>query len=141
MLYRGRRVTIIFAKLFNVLKEIMKEAGVYSINRVVPSGILALDITVFIGVTLYLLYLKETWEHYGEFTSAIIYIFVTCAVWITGNKITNSIYNTTPGGPGKPLNGVADKLMNTVADRVNSLNNTETNKSTENGDKNNAKLR
>ena len=40
-------------------------------------------------------------------------------IWITGNKITNSIYNTTPGGPGKPLNNVVDKAMSTIIDRVN----------------------
>ena len=40
-------------------------------------------VTAFVGVTLYLLYLKETWSHYGEFSSTIIYLFVTCMIWIT----------------------------------------------------------
>lgn len=91
----------------------------YSINRVVPVGIIGIDISAFVGVTLYLLYLKETWSHYGEFSSTVIYLFATCMIWITGNKITNSIYNTTPGGPGKPLNNVVDKAMSTIIDRVN----------------------
>lgn len=87
--------------------------------------IIGIDITAFVGVTLYLLHLKETWSHYGEFSSTIIYLFVTCMIWITGNKITNSIYNTTPGGPGKPLNNVVDKAMSTIIDRVNAASKPE----------------
>lgn len=81
---------------------------------------------------MYLLYLKETWSHYGEFSSTIIYLFITCMIWITGNKITNSIYNTTPGGPGKPLNNVVDKAMSTIIDRVNNASKPD---ETENKDK------
>lgn len=102
----------------------------------VPVGIIGIDITAFIGVTLYLLYLKETWSHYGEFSSTIIYLFVTCMVWITGNKITNSIYNTTPGGPGKPINNVVDKTMSSIISRVNNTSKTaETETNTENKSK------
>lgn len=53
-------------------------------------------------------------------------------IWITGNKITNSIYNTTPGGPGKPLNNVVDKAMSTIINRVNAASKPD---ETENKDK------
>ena len=53
-------------------------------------------------------------------------------IWITGNKITNSIYNTTPGGPAKPLNNVVDKAMSTIINRVNAASKPD---ETENKDK------
>lgn len=93
-------------KSFNKLLEMFKEAGVYSINRVFP-GVLIIILTVlFIGVTIYLIAFKttpSTWTGYGELCTAYMTAVGICATWLTGNKITNSKYNTDPGAPGKPF--------------------------------------
>lgn len=93
-------------KSFNKLLEMFKEAGVYSINRVLPGGLIIILTVLFIGVTIYLIAFKATpsaWSGYGELCTAYMTAVGICATWLTGNKITNSKYNTDPGAPGKPF--------------------------------------
>lgn len=50
-----------------------KEAGVYSINRVLPGGLIIILTVLFIGVTIYLIAFKATpsaWAGYGELCTA-----------------------------------------------------------------------
>lgn len=116
-------------KSFNKLLEMFKEAGVYSINRVLPGGLIIILTVLFIGVTLYLVSSKITpsaWSGYGELCTAYMTAVGICATWLTGNKITNSKYNTDPGAPGKPLgpaepNEKVVAVLNTVVKKTSNM--------------------
>lgn len=114
-------------RCFSRFLEMFKEAGVYSINRVIPVCILSIITALFLVVTIYLLIAKtapSAWSGYGELTTAYMTALGICATWLTGNKIANSKYNTEPGAPGKPLGPLKPdenvvKAMDTLADQIN----------------------
>ncbi len=73
--------------------EMLKEGGVYSLTRVLPT----LGYITFLVVSCYLAYYGKTWGHYAEFTAA-----TGGAIIIQlGNKFINSKYNTAPWETGK----------------------------------------
>ena len=75
------------------MNNMLKEDGVYSLTRVLPTiGYLA-----FLAVSAYLVLTGRTWEHYETFTAA-----TGSAVMVQlGNKFINSKYNTPQGEAGK----------------------------------------
>lgn len=108
----------------NKFLEMFKEAGIYSINRVIPGSLIGILTVLFIAVTVYLVITGKSWSGYGELTTAYLTGLGICATWLTGNKITNSKYNTTPGAPGKPLgpmepNEKVVAAMDKLADSIN----------------------
>lgn len=73
--------------------EMLKEDGVYSLTRVLP----AVGYLSFVAVSIAMILMDRTWEHYSEFAAA-----TGGAVIIQlGNKFINSKYNTPLGEPGK----------------------------------------
>lgn len=108
----------------NKFLEMFKEAGIYSINRVLPGSLIIILSVLFIAVTVYLVLHGKTWSGYGELVTGYMTAIGICATWLTGNKITNSKYNTNPGAPGKPLgpmepNEKVVAAMDKLADRIN----------------------
>jgi hypothetical protein len=88
------------------LTEMLKEAGIYSVNRVVPVGLICLSTIVWLVVTIWLLASGDglkSWNHYDQLCTVFLTLVGICATWLTGNKWTNSKYNTNAGAPGKPL--------------------------------------
>lgn len=88
------------------LTEMLKEAGIYSVNRVVPVGLICLSTIVWLVVTIWLLASDDglkSWNHYDQLCTVFLTLVGICATWLTGNKWTNSKYNTNAGAPGKPL--------------------------------------
>lgn len=73
--------------------DMLKEDGVYSLTRVLPT----IGYIVFLLVSIYMVLTGKTWEHYTEFTTA-----TGSAVMVQlGNKYINSRYNTPDGKAGK----------------------------------------
>ena len=88
------------------LTEMLKEAGIYSVNRVVPVGLITLATLIWLCVTIWLLVSGEglkSWNHYDQLCTVFLTLVGICATWLTGNKWTNSKYNTGAGAPDKPL--------------------------------------
>lgn len=77
------------------LTEMLKEGGVYSLTRVLPT----LGYIVFILVSLYLALLGKNWQNYGEFALATGGAIVVQI----GNKWINSKYNSSEGELGKKV--------------------------------------
>lgn len=116
--------------LFSSLLEMLKEAGIYSINRVLPFFTWALFTILLICVIIYLIINHTTWSHFGELITLYLTMLGIVATWLTGNKFTNSKYNTPSGAPGKPLTnsqqGMVDKVVSVANGVVNRFNNTNT---------------
>lgn len=96
------------------LTEMLKEAGIYSVNRVVPVGLICLSTIVWLVVTIWLLASGDglkSWNHYDQLCTVFLTLVGICATWLTGNKWTNSKYNTGAGAPGKPLAPIEYKPM------------------------------
>ena len=100
------------------LTEMLKEAGIYSVNRVVPVGLICLSTIVWLVVTIWLLASGDglkSWNHYDQLCTVFLTLVGICATWLTGNKWTNSKYNTGAGAPGKPLAPIEYKPMMPLA--------------------------
>lgn len=96
------------------LLEMLKEAGIYSINRVLPA-ITWLVLTILVlTTTVYLVISKASWAHYGELVTLYLTSLGIVATWLTGNKVANSKYNTPEGSPGKPLTASQQKVVDNV---------------------------
>ena len=94
-----------FLNILSALSEIMKEAGVYSANRVLPIGLIILHTIAYFVVAAWLLAtigVTPTWPYWGEFTTVYLGVVGICGTWISGNKLINSAHNTDKGKPGKP---------------------------------------
>ncbi|MDO4920911.1 MAG: hypothetical protein Q4E64_03670 [Phascolarctobacterium sp.] len=77
--------------------EMLKEDGVYSLTRVLPT----LGYIIFLLVSVALAVTGKEWRNYGEFAMA-----TGGAVLVQlGNKWVNSRYNTPQGAPGKIIGG------------------------------------
>lgn len=77
--------------------EMLKEDGVYSLTRVLPT----LGYLTFLVVSIALAATGRQWGNYGEFALA-----TGGAVLVQlGNKWVNSKYNTPPTAPGKIIGG------------------------------------
>lgn len=79
------------------LTEMLKEDGVYSLTRVLPT----IGYLVFILVSVILAVLGKDWRNYGEFAMATGGAIIVQL----GNKWINSRYNTPAGVPGKTVGG------------------------------------
>lgn len=79
----------------NKLLEMLKEDGVYSLTRVLPT----IGYVVFIVVSIVLALLGKTWHNYGEFALAT----GGAVIVQLGNKYINSRYNTAAGECGKKV--------------------------------------
>lgn len=77
--------------------EMLKEDGVYSLTRVLPT----LGYIVFLLVSLVLAFMGKHWANYGEFAMAT----GGAVIVQLGNKWINSRYNTPQGAPGKSVGG------------------------------------
>ena len=77
--------------------EMLKEDGVYSLTRVLPT----IGYLVFIAVSIGLAVSGKSWSNYGEFAMATGGAIIVQL----GNKWINSKYNTTPGEAGKIISG------------------------------------
>lgn len=77
--------------------EMLKENGVYSLTRVLPT----LGYIVFIIVSITLALLGKDWRNYGEFAMAT----GGAVIVQLGNKWINSRYNTPLGSAGKRIGG------------------------------------
>lgn len=75
------------------MMDMLKEDGVYSLTRVLPT----VGYLVFLLVSVYMVLTGKTWEHYTEFTTAT----GSAAMVQLGNKFINSKYNTPDGKAGK----------------------------------------
>lgn len=75
--------------------EMLKEDGVYSLTRVLPT----LGYIIFILVSLGLAVFGKYWPNYGEFAIATGGAIIVQL----GNKWVNSRYNTPAGCPGKKV--------------------------------------
>ncbi len=73
--------------------EMLKEDGVYSLTRVLPT----IGYLVFLLVSLGLAIFGKNWPNYGEFAMATGGAIIVQL----GNKWINSRYNTAPGEAGK----------------------------------------
>ena len=98
-----------FLNFLNVMSEIMKEAGVYSANRVLPICLVIIHTAIYVGITIFLACLMlpsvtnpTTWPYWGEFTTVYLGVLGICGTWLSGNKLINSAHNTEKGKPGKP---------------------------------------
>lgn len=77
--------------------EMLKEDGVYSLTRVLPT----LGYLTFLIVSIIMAATGKHWANYGEFAMA-----TGGAVLVQlGNKWVNSRYNTPQGGLGKIIGG------------------------------------
>nr|DAH08972.1 MAG TPA: hypothetical protein [Caudoviricetes sp.] len=111
------------------LTEMLKEAGIYSVNRVVPVGLICLSTIVWLVVTIWLLASGDglkSWNHYDQLCTVFLTLVGICATWLTGNKWTNSKYNTNAGAPGKPLAPTEYKPMMPLAPTLPSKEVTDT---------------
>lgn len=109
-------------------KEILKEADVYSINRVLPFALFIISNLIFWSVII-VLFVNNTFfggkpfSGLGELCTAYLTVQSLIACWLTGNKFTNSKYNTHMGEPGKPMNSPIveniERAVTSMADRVN----------------------
>lgn len=118
------------------LTEMLKEAGIYSVNRVVPVGLICLSTIVWLVVTIWLLASGDglkSWNHYDQLCTVFLTLVGICATWLTGNKWTNSKYNTNAGAPGKPLAPVEYKPMMPLAPTLPSKEVTDTAKKVADG--------
>lgn len=77
--------------------EMLKEGGVLSLTRVLPTC----GYIVFILVSVGLAVTGKTWGNYGDFAMATGGAVIIQAA----NKWINSKYNTAPGEPGKKIGG------------------------------------
>lgn len=77
------------------MSEMLKENGVYSLTRVLPT----LGYLVFIVVSIVLALLGKSWGNYGEFAMAT----GGAVIVQLGNKFINSKYNTPMGSAGKAM--------------------------------------
>ena len=98
-----------FMNFLSVISEIMKEAGVYSTNRVIPIWLIIIHTFIYVAVTIFLaglmLYIGDitaVWPYWGEFTTVYLGVVGICGTWLSGNKLINSAHNTEKGKPGKP---------------------------------------
>lgn len=118
-----------FKKIKQVLYDIQTEAGIYSVNRVTPFWISAVFTLLMIVVTVYVMVTGKTFPHYNDLCMVYMGVLISCGTWLQGNKLTNSIWNTSPGEAGKPLSkdpkieSVADKAAGVVSGLVDKLNN------------------
>lgn len=80
-----------------------KEAGHYSINRVLPGVLFILLNLAWLATSLVLAHYNLGWALYSEFTTGTLSLDGILAAWLAGNKLVNSKYNTEPGQAGKPL--------------------------------------
>ena len=106
---------------FKELPEIFKEAGILSANRVTPIGSIVVMTALLIGILLFLMfgYSGNTpWPYLGEFVTLYLGVFTTSAVWLSGNKFTDSKYNTPMGSVGKPLTPSQQENINKVTEVV-----------------------
>lgn len=118
------------------LTEMLKEAGIYSVNRVVPVGLICLSTIVWLVVTIWLLASGDglkSWNHYDQLCTVFLTLVGICATWLTGNKWTNSKYNTNAGAPGKPLAPIEYKPMIPLAPTLPSKEVTDTAKKVADG--------
>lgn len=118
------------------LTEMLKEAGIYSVNRVVPVGLICLSTIVWLIVTIWLLASGDglkSWNHYDQLCTVFLTLVGICATWLTGNKWTNSKYNTNAGAPGKPLAPIEYKPMMPLAPTLPSKEVTDTAKKVADG--------
>lgn len=118
------------------LAEMLKEAGIYSVNRVVPVGLICLSTIVWLVVTIWLLASGDglkSWNHYDQLCTVFLTLVGICATWLTGNKWTNSKYNTGAGAPGKPLAPIEYKPMIPLAPTLPSKEVTDTAKKVADG--------
>ena len=118
------------------LAEMLKEAGIYSVNRVVPVGLICLSTIVWLVVTIWLLASGDglkSWNHYDQLCTVFLTLVGICATWLTGNKWTNSKYNTGAGAPGKPLAPLEYKPMIPLAPTLPSKEVTDTAKKVADG--------
>lgn len=118
------------------LAEMLKEAGIYSVNRVVPVGLICLSTIVWLVVTIWLLASGDglkSWNHYDQLCTVFLTLVGICATWLTGNKWTNSKYNTSAGAPGKPLAPIEYKPMIPLAPTLPSKEVTDTAKKVADG--------
>lgn len=118
------------------LAEMLKEAGIYSVNRVVPVGLICLSTIVWLVVTIWLLASGDglkSWNHYDQLCTVFLTLVGICATWLTGNKWTNSKYNTGAGAPGKPLAPIEYKPMIPLAPTLPSKEVTNTAKKVADG--------
>lgn len=79
------------------ITEMLKEDGVYSLTRVLPT----IGYLVFILVSVILAVLGKDWRNYGEFAMATGGAIIVQL----GNKWINSRYNTPASFPGKTVGG------------------------------------
>lgn len=77
--------------------EMLKEDGVYSLTRVLPT----IGYLTFLVVSVTLAAVGKRWDNYGEFAMAT----GGAVIVQLGNKWINSRYNTPQGAPGKRLGG------------------------------------
>lgn len=77
------------------MREMLKENGVYSLTRVLPT----IGYLVFIVVSIVLALLGKSWGNYGEFAMAT----GGAVIVQLGNKFINSKYNTPMGSAGKTI--------------------------------------
>ena len=66
-------------------------------------GLIILSTLLWLSVTLWLLIANEglkSWSHYDQLCTVFLTLVGICATWLTGNKITNSKYNTPAGARG-----------------------------------------
>ena len=118
------------------LAEMLKEAGIYSVNRVVPVGLICLSTIVWLVITIWLLASGDglkSWNHYDQLCTVFLTLVGICATWLTGNKWTNSKYNTGAGAPGKPLAPIEYKPMIPLAPTLPSKEVTNTAKKVADG--------
>lgn len=118
------------------LTEMLKEAGIYSVNRVVPVALICLSTIVWLVVTIWLLASGDglkSWNHYDQLCTVFLTLVGICATWLTGNKWTNSKYNTNVGAPGKPLAPIEYKPMMALAPTLPSKEVTDTAKKVADG--------
>ena len=118
------------------LTEMLKEAGIYSVNRVVPVSLICLSTIVWLVVTIWLLASGDglkSWNHYDQLCTVFLTLVGICATWLTGNKWTNSKYNTGAGAPGKPLAPIEYKPMMPLAPTLPSKEVTDTAKKVADG--------
>ncbi len=79
------------------MREMLKESGVYSLTRVLPT----LGYVVFLLVSVGLAASGTSWTNYGEFAMAT----GGAVIVQLGNKWINSKYNTPAGSAGKVIGG------------------------------------
>lgn len=136
----------------SLITEILKEANTYSINRVLPFGLFVVSNLIYWSVMLALFvnnvfFDGKPFTGLGELTTAYLTVQSLIACWLTGNKFTNSKYNTAPGAPGKPMNPMVVDAFDVLADNVTTMSdrinnrNTEDNNNVDRSTRNNVTIR